>query len=100
VDDFFGMVQISSVGFLPLSIWTRYFRLGQIGDDDYREPMRLEEGEVPADLLVRLPEKVTTISTTHKKESAYPIRSANGVPTLGSARLVVATLYKQLDSEA
>ena len=26
---FFGMVQISSVGVLPLSIWTRYFRLGQ-----------------------------------------------------------------------
>ena len=24
---FFGMVQISSCGFLPLSIWTRYFRL-------------------------------------------------------------------------
>ncbi len=40
-----------------------------IGDDDYREPMRLEEGEVPADLLARLPEKVTTISTTHKNES-------------------------------
>ena len=26
---FFGMVQISSVGFLPLSIWTSYFGLGQ-----------------------------------------------------------------------
>jgi hypothetical protein len=26
---FFGMVQISSGGFLPLSIWTSYFRLGQ-----------------------------------------------------------------------
>jgi hypothetical protein len=26
---FFGMVQISSGGFLPLSIWTRNFRLGQ-----------------------------------------------------------------------
>jgi hypothetical protein len=25
---FFGMVQISSVGVLPLSIWTSYFRLG------------------------------------------------------------------------
>ncbi len=25
----FGMAQISSVGFLPLSIWTRYFGLGQ-----------------------------------------------------------------------
>jgi hypothetical protein len=40
-----------------------------IGDDDYREPMRLEEGEVPADLLARLPGKVTTISTTHRIES-------------------------------
>jgi len=26
---FFGMVQISYIGFLPLSIWTRNFRLGQ-----------------------------------------------------------------------
>jgi c-di-GMP-binding flagellar brake protein YcgR len=26
---FFGMVQISSGGFLPLLIWTSYFRLGQ-----------------------------------------------------------------------
>ncbi len=26
---FFGMVQISLVGILSLSIWTRYFRLGQ-----------------------------------------------------------------------
>jgi hypothetical protein len=25
---FFGKLKISSVGFLPLSIWTRYFRLG------------------------------------------------------------------------
>jgi hypothetical protein len=25
------MVQISSAGFLPLSIWTRYFGLGQRG---------------------------------------------------------------------
>jgi hypothetical protein len=33
VGDFFGMVQISSVGFLPLSIWTSYFRLGQHPDD-------------------------------------------------------------------
>ena len=40
-----------------------------IGDDDYREPMRLQEGEVPADLLARLPEKVTTIVTTHRNES-------------------------------
>jgi hypothetical protein len=27
---FFGMVQISSCGFLPLSIWTSYFRLGHL----------------------------------------------------------------------
>jgi hypothetical protein len=40
-----------------------------IGDDDYREPMPLAEGEVPADLLARLPEKVTTVFTTHRKES-------------------------------
>jgi hypothetical protein len=26
------MVQISSVGFLPLSIWTRYFRLGHAAE--------------------------------------------------------------------
>ena len=30
VNDFFGMVQISSGAFLVLSIWTRYFRLGPI----------------------------------------------------------------------
>jgi hypothetical protein len=30
----FGMVQISSVDFLPLSIWTQYFGLGQPGDTD------------------------------------------------------------------
>ena len=47
-----------------------------IGDDDYREPMPLEEGEVPADLLARLPGKVTTISTTHKIES-------EGIPGVG-----------------
>lgn len=29
-----------------------------IGEDDDREPMRLEEGAVPLDLLARLPEKV------------------------------------------
>jgi hypothetical protein len=29
---FFGMVQISSDGFLPLSIWTSYFGLGQSRD--------------------------------------------------------------------
>jgi hypothetical protein len=28
---FFGMVQISLRGFLPLSIWTSYFGLGQGG---------------------------------------------------------------------
>jgi len=27
---FFGMVQISSRGFLPLSIWTSFFGLGQL----------------------------------------------------------------------
>ena len=33
--------------------------------DDYREPLRLEEGEVPADLLSRLPEKIApTIAPT------------------------------------
>jgi hypothetical protein len=47
-----------------------------IGDDDYREPMRLEKGEVPADLLVRPPEKVTTTFTTHRKES-------EGIPGVG-----------------
>ncbi len=31
-----------------------------IGDDDYREPMRLREGEVVADLLARLPADVPT----------------------------------------
>jgi len=40
-----------------------------IGDDDYREPMRLEEGEVPADLLARLPAKVPTVVPTHINES-------------------------------
>ncbi len=40
-----------------------------IGDDDYREPMRLEEGEVPADLLARLPEKVPTAVPTHTNET-------------------------------
>jgi hypothetical protein len=30
---FFGMVQISSGGFLPLSIWTSYFGLGQLSGD-------------------------------------------------------------------
>jgi hypothetical protein len=30
VNGFFGMVQISSRGFLPLSIWTSYFRLGRL----------------------------------------------------------------------
>jgi hypothetical protein len=29
---FFGMVQISSGGFLPILIWTSYFRLGQHAD--------------------------------------------------------------------
>jgi len=29
VNDFFGMVQISSGGGLPLLIWTQNFRLGQ-----------------------------------------------------------------------
>ena len=40
-----------------------------IGDDDYREPMRLDDGEIPADLLARLPEKVPTVVPTHKNES-------------------------------
>jgi len=31
---FFGMVQISSVGFSPLLIWTRYFRLGHARIED------------------------------------------------------------------
>ncbi len=62
-----------------------------IGDDDYREPMPLEDGEVPADLLSRLPEKVTTVFPTHKNESegipgvkwrpqrdSNPLRTPNG----------------------
>ncbi|MCH7644347.1 MAG: site-specific integrase [Myxococcales bacterium] len=35
-----------------------------IGDDEYREPMRLGEGEVPADLLAQLTDRATTKSTT------------------------------------
>jgi hypothetical protein len=37
---FFGMVQISSSGFLPLSIWTRKLRLGQ-GQDVHAAVLRL-----------------------------------------------------------
>jgi hypothetical protein len=40
-----------------------------IGDDDYREPMPLESGEVPADLLAHLPEKVPTVVPTHRNET-------------------------------
>jgi hypothetical protein len=48
---FFGMVQISSRGFLPLLIWTRNFRLGQHRTDKeefyqlltYRDDVDLEK---------------------------------------------------------
>jgi hypothetical protein len=44
---FFGMVQISSGGFLPLSIWTSYFRLGHLENnhqllDDYGDVLILK----------------------------------------------------------
>jgi hypothetical protein len=36
------MVQISSCGFLPLLIWTSYFRLGQYPYDAYQHPTYID----------------------------------------------------------
>jgi integrase len=56
------------LGHASLSVTEKHYAKW-IGDDDYREPMRLEEGEVPADLLARLPKKVPTLLPTHINES-------------------------------
>jgi hypothetical protein len=56
---FFGMVQISSGGFLPLLIWTRNFRLGQGGK---HTPPSFGEGGRPDALGGFLPKPVLSPS--------------------------------------
>ena len=48
------------------------------GGDDYRDPVPVEEGELPSDLLARIAEKVA--SKSHQAEEATPTGTASDFP--------------------
>jgi hypothetical protein len=69
------------LGHADIQVTTRHYARW-CGGDEYREPMRLDAGEVPTDLLARIAPELTPVSPhLAERETA---ESANPRPFLGN----------------